>query len=366
MEADIASATEVAGEQVRLAVIGAGAIGRLHLSVLAGGGCGRPVAVADPAEAAQAVAAAHGVPWFADHRAMLDAVRPEGAVVATPNATHVDVALDCLGRGVAALVEKPVADTVEGALRLARASQDSGVPVLVGHHRRHNPVIAAARRALAEGAIGRPVAVTVLSTVLKPDSYFEVAWRREPGGGPILINLIHEIDLIRHLFGEIAEVQALRSNAVRGLAVEDTAAVQLRLRCGVLASIALSDTAAAPWAWDLTSGELPSMARHAADSHYLVGTEGALSLPSLTLWSYGGGERGWHRPLKPQAIPVEPASPYRAQLRHFGRTIRSQEAPLIDAGDAARTLAATLAVHRAAAEGPVVLGEDGLAPAARP
>ena len=83
-----------------------------------------------------------------------------------------------------------------------------------------------------------------------------MAWRRSRGGGPILINLIHEIDLIRFVCGEIASVQAFTSNAVRGFEVEDTAAVLLRLTNGALATDSLSDTAVAPWTWDLASGEL--------------------------------------------------------------------------------------------------------------
>jgi len=352
---------------LRLAVIGAGAIGRLHIDVLLrnAGAAGELVAIADPTDTARDIAQARGIPWFADHNAMLEAVRPDGVVVATPNATHAPVALDCIARGVAVLVEKPIAETVEAARCIAVAARDARVPVLVGHHRRHNPVIRAARAAIREGRIGRPTSATVTATFLKPDSYFTVPWRREEGGGPILINLIHEIDLLRFLLGEIESLQAMRSNAVRGFVVEDGAAVLLRLRGGALATVSLSDATASPRSWDLASGEIPSMAHQPVETHLLSGTEGSLALPSLELWRYGEDltvERGWNAPMTAERLTPTadgPADPYTAQLQHFGRVIRGQEEALITAEDAMRTLAATLAVRQAADHGPVVFAEDG-------
>ncbi|MDA8248218.1 MAG: Gfo/Idh/MocA family oxidoreductase [Rhodospirillales bacterium] len=334
----------------RLAVIGAGVIGRMHIDLLAGGAVGSLAAVVDPSPAATALAAGRGVPWFADHPDMLESVRPDGVVIATPNALHTPVALDCLARGVPVLIEKPIADTVAAAQQVVEASRRTGVPVLVGHHRRHNPVIRRAREAIAAGLLGRLVSVSVLATMLKPDSYFDIGWRREKGGGPVLINLIHEIDLLRFLCGEIDGIQAMSSNAVRGFAVEDTAAVLLRFRSGALASIALSDAAASPWSWDLVSGELAAMARQHRDTHFLCGTEGSLSLPTLEHWRYAGA-RGWHAPLSAARLDCAPADPYARQLLHFGRVIRGEEAPLVSAEDATRTLAATLAVQVAAARG---------------
>ena len=98
------------------------------------------------------------------------------------------------------------------------AMAGAGVPVLVGHHRRHNPRIKAVREMIAKGQIGQLTAVVGLWLLKKPDSYFDVAWRREPGGGPILINLVHDIDDLRFICGEIVEVQALTSNSARGFA----------------------------------------------------------------------------------------------------------------------------------------------------
>ena len=96
-----------------IALIGAGVIGKTHVNRIGLADNLQLAAIADPTEAGQALAASVGVPWFADHRSMLDAVKPQGAIVATPNQTHVAFAIDCLERGAAALVEKPVASDVQ-------------------------------------------------------------------------------------------------------------------------------------------------------------------------------------------------------------------------------------------------------------
>ncbi len=340
---------------VRLLVIGAGAIGRTHIDRIGRSPLLALAGIADPSEASRALAQNLGVPWAANHLELLERVQPQGAIVATPNAAHVTVALDCLNRGVAALVEKPVADTVAEAQELVDAQAQTGVPVLVGHHRRHNPVNRRAREIVASGRLGRLVTANVMATFLKPEPYFEAAWRRQPGGGPVLINLIHEIDQLRFLCGEITQVQALSSNAVRGFAVEDTAAVLLRFENGALGTLVLSDTATSPWCWDFCAGEQDQYPRQSVQSHFLAGTHGSLSLPDLSLWHYAG-ERSWHAEITREQTTALKVDPYSAQLLHFAAVIRGEETPLCSALDGLRTLQATLAVLEASSAGaPVAL-----------
>jgi len=237
------------------------------------------------------------------------------------------------------------------------------VPLLVGHFRRHNPVVKRARTLIREGRLGRLVSVSADSMVLKPDAYFETAWRREPGGGPVLINLVHDIDALRFLCGEIEAVQAMTAGVARGFPVEDTAAVLLRFESGALATLTLSDAVPSPWCWDQTAGENPNFARHAADAYRICGTAASLELPGMALWRYPGG-RGWHEPMAREVLEVAPRDPLEAQLRHFLRVARREEEPLVSGRDGARTLAATLAVHRSAETGRPVRPADMLGDAA--
>jgi predicted dehydrogenase len=341
-----------------IAVIGAGLIGRTHIDCALNGASVELVGIADPTPEADEIGRSAGVPCFSDYRDLLAKLRPRGVVVATPNATHAQIAIDCLEHGAAVLVEKPIADTIEDGQRIGEASRAAGLPVLVGHQRRHNTIVRKAKAIVSAGTLGRPVSATVLCTWLKPREYFDVMWRRQQGGGPILINLIHDIDLMRHLYGEIDAVQALASNAVRGFEVEDTAAVVLRFRNGALGTVSVSDTTAAPWNWDLSAGEAERFPRQDINAHFYSGTEGSLTLPRLEVWRYRrdqGAAQGWHDPLTMEQTAVHTGSPYSEQLRHFAALVEGKEEPVCSAQDGLRTLEATLAVTRAAATGTQVV-----------
>ncbi|WP_213780715.1 Gfo/Idh/MocA family oxidoreductase [Caballeronia sp. dw_276] len=334
--------------EISIAVIGAGVIGKRHMQEIANSDQCKLVGIADPSPEAEHQAATLGVPLYKDYRKLLDTQHVDAVIVCTPNSTHVEVGMACIERGIPVLVEKPISDDLASARTLAEASRTARVPVLVGHHRRHNPMVRAAKNAIDEGRIGKLVAVNIMCLVYKPDAYFAVPWRRHTGGGPILINMIHEIDLIRHLCGDIVSVQAVASNKTRANEVEDSAACTLELDNGTVANISLSDTAATPWSWDTAAGEDRQLFDYRpVPTHFFAGTDGSLSLPDRTLWSYDG-EKGRHRPIRDQLIPMEEENVYANQLRHFVDVISGAAEPLISADDAARTLATTLAVVEAA------------------
>lgn len=334
---------------LRVAVIGAGVMGRQHVGTMKQLPELDLVAIVDPFSST--LADEEKVPAFKDTETMLAAERPDAVVIANPNDLHVATTLKCIEAGVAVLLEKPVATSLDEARQLIDALRASPVPVLVGHHRRHNPVIARAKQIIDSGALGRPCLATVLWQTRKPDAYYDIAWRREAGAGIILINLVHETDLLRHLYGEVVEVQAFTSNAQRGFAVEDTATVSFRFESGALASIVASDAVAAPWGWEKNLNEVAKFAKeYDQPCMMLSGTEGALSVPQLKLWRYG--ERAdWEAPLLQQQAGYQADDPQVLQLRHFERVVRGEVAPLVSVEDAARSIAVLDAIHQAAREG---------------
>ena len=222
---------------------------------------------------------------------MFERDKPDGVILATPNQLHVTGGLECVAAGVPVIVEKPIGDSVEAATTLVEAGEAAGVPVLTGHHRNYSPIMGKAREIIRSGALGSVVAVVGTALFYKPDDYFEAGggWRRQPGGGPILLNLIHEVNNLLSLVGDIVRVQAVTSNATRGFPVEDTAAMVFTFANGALGTFLLSDTAASPRSWEQTSQENTSYDSYDdEDCYHIAGTTGSLSVPTMRLKVYAG------------------------------------------------------------------------------
>ncbi len=344
--------------KLQIAVAGAGLMGRRHIELIEANAACELSAIVDPAPGAAKIAERARVRLVRSLDELFNAVRCDGVILATPNAVHVDNALDCIRAGVAVLVEKPLAHTVEGGQRLCEAVWRAGARVLVGHHRRYNPIVARACGIVRQGTLGRIVAVQGSAMFYKPDGYFDEApWRRQTGGGPILINLIHEIDSLRALCGEIAAVQAFASSATRGFPVEDTAAIRLRFANGALGTFLLSDTAASPRSWEQTSGENPGYATCPDEDCYVIaGTDGSLGVPTMRLKTYARREdRSWWNPFQANVVGVEPADPLQRQLDHFCAVIRGEAEPLVTAQDGLQNLRITEAIVEAARSGGTVV-----------
>jgi predicted dehydrogenase len=337
--------------KLRIAVAGAGLIGRTHIGLIRASAECQLAALVDSAPPAADLARDLCVPRYETLGAMLAAQRPDGVILATPNRLHVAHALQCVEAGVPALVEKPVADSVFEGVRLRDAAERSGARILVGHHRLHSPLLATACDIVQQGRLGRLVAVMGSAMFYKPDAYFDEApWRRQAGGGPILINLIHEIGNLRALCGEIVSVQAFASNATRGFPVEDTVAINLRFASGALGTFLLSDTAASPRSWEQTSQENKSYPTYPdEDCYVIVGTDGSLAVPTMRLRSYAGKEdRSWWKPFRVEAVPINRADPLERQLAHFCAVIRGEAPPRVTVRDGLANLRITEAIAEAA------------------
>lgn len=332
-------------KKVRLAVIGLGFIGKKHAELAKQIDECALVAVSDIDETHQKAAGELGARFYAKYQEMIEKEELDGIVIAVPNELHVPVGTNCLQKGLHILMEKPIAPSLSGADSLIESERKNNVHLLVGHHRRFNPLIEVTRKIIKGGQIGRLVGVMILWTMFKPSEYFEASWRRSNGGGPILLNLIHEIDNLRYICGKITRVYAEVSNKVRKFPVEDSASVSLRFEGDAIGSILLSDCVPSVWSFEATSGENPYFFHRSENCYYFFGTEATLTFPPLKKLFYPNHSKvGWQYPISVEDVGVYGVDPYQEQLRHFCKVIKGEETPRTTGEDARKTLEVTLSV----------------------
>lgn len=225
--------------EVRVGVVGAGAIGRLHIGAYEKAGA-KVVAIADvDAAAATAAAESCNATVYTDHEEMLAREELQAISVCTPPAMHRAAAVAGAERGLAVLCEKPMAESADAARELAEAVSAAGVPFMVGFfHRFHEPLVTL-RQIVSEGTFGQPIVVrTRFSLVGSEDKRPWVGDVAVSGGGEMMNSAVHSLDIVRFLTGAEASVQGavVSYGAPRG-ALENTALVLLSGDRGDLAIV---------------------------------------------------------------------------------------------------------------------------------
>lgn len=340
-------------KDVRLAVVGAGLIGKCHIGTIMSTKEATLACIVDPSEDAQDIAQTCGVNRYSSIDEMFNKTNVDGVILATPSQLHVAGALVCVENGCPVLIEKPLAIDLDGAELLIAAAKSANVPTLTGHHRRHGAVIQKAKQIIDQGTLGTVVTFQGTCWFHKPASYFDAGWRNRSGGGPIFINLIHDINTMLYLFGDVASVHALGSNKIRAGKVEDTAAISLRFHNGILGTITVSDTTSAPWSWELTSGENPGFPKTSEACYLIGGTQASLSLPNLSLWRHDGTQN-WLNPISKVQISVGTKDPLVGQIQQFVAVILGEEPPLVSGEEGLQTLRVIDAVKRSTTTGQTI------------
>ncbi|NPV70195.1 MAG: Gfo/Idh/MocA family oxidoreductase [Firmicutes bacterium] len=328
-----------------------------HASDIRYGDFAELVAACGDTDLSRQRAAQLGVPLHETIDGCLDAVgsRIDGAVLALPNDLHWPVTRECARRGINVLVEKPIAGTVEDANRMIEAADKAGVKFLVGHHRRFSAKLRRARQEITGGGIGRLVGANVMWVAKKPDPYFQAEWRVTPekGGGPLLINTIHDIDDLRFATGQdISWVFAKAVNIVRGNRVEDTVSISFGTTGGAVGTIFVSDGVPSPWFYESNARENLVFAMSFDNSYFFFGTTGSLAFPNLRKYWYDDPAMvGWNYQIKDEALPVPAVDPMTEEIIHFCKVIKGEEKPFVTGPDATVTLKAINAVKKSIAEG---------------
>jgi UDP-N-acetyl-2-amino-2-deoxyglucuronate dehydrogenase len=212
------------------AVIGCGDVSSVHFGAIAKMDDVELVAVCDTdAARLQAAKAAYGVAGYADHLEMLEAVRPDVVHICTPHHLHASIAVDCLEHGVSVIVEKPLAHTLEEGRRLVEAAERSTAKIAICFQNRYNATSQAMRRLLDDGGLGQVLGASATVMWHRTAEYYrDRPWRgtwAEGGGGLMMNQAIHTVDLLQWLVGDVTKVEGHASTRSLGgvIEVEDTA-----------------------------------------------------------------------------------------------------------------------------------------------
>lgn len=182
----------------------------------------------------------NAVPGFADMAQMLEALRPDLVVLATPSGLHPEQAILAAQAGAHVVTEKPMAIRWSDGIRMVEACEQAGVRLFEVKQHRFNPAIEAVKAAVEDGAFGRIYDAHVSVFWTRPQSYYDLAeWRGtwEQDGGALMNQAIHYVDLLRWLVGPVESVFAFTATLARRIEVEDTATMSMKFRSGALGTV---------------------------------------------------------------------------------------------------------------------------------
>lgn len=225
-------------DSLRVAVIGAGAMGQAHCATIVEDVPEmRLTAVCDThEETARAVAGQFGVPYFTRVEALLTANCADAALVVTPHPLHAAAAIPCLRAGLHVLCEKPLTETVSTADAMLACAREHGRALGVNFQRRFDPAVRAAMDFVRDGGIGRIMRTYLVIPEFRAQFYFDsnpwrATWRGE-GGGVLLNQAAHMLDLFTQVAGLPISLLARAETRLHDIEVEDTAEALLRYADG--------------------------------------------------------------------------------------------------------------------------------------
>ncbi|WP_172386793.1 Gfo/Idh/MocA family protein [Streptomyces sp. MNP-20] len=291
---------------------------------------------------------------------LLDRPDIDAVVVCTPSGTHADVGVRALHAGKHVLVEKPVDVTLDAADRLLDAARDSGLTLGVVSQHRFDPAVRLVKSAVDEGRFGKLTSLVVELPWWREQSYYASgSWRGTPdldGGGALMNQAVHLVDLAQHLAGPVEEVAAHTGLlAHHDIDVEDVASASLRFAGGAL-GVLLATTAAYP-------GRTSRLAVHGdrgsavIDNDELVYFHAAREGERAAAYGAFGAGNQVADVLPPRRAepPRDRAGllyqPHRDQLADFCAAVREGRPPLADGDGARRALEVVTAVYASARAG---------------
>jgi predicted dehydrogenase len=302
-------------QTVKFGLVGAGGIAQAYAQAFANFEFAQLVAIADiRPEAARTMAERVNCASFDSYQAMAEQMDLDAVVVCTPPATHPEICIYFLERQIHVLCEKPLSISVKSALEMQAAAQKAGVILTMASKFRYAEDVVKARNIVASGILGE---IVLFENAFTARVDMSNRWNANPtvsGGGVLIDNGTHSVDIMRYFLGPLAEVQVVEGKRIQGLSVEDTVRIFVKSTRGVMGNIDLS--------WSINK-ELDYYIR-------VYGSQGTISV-------------GWKESKYRQAASQDwvvfgngynKVQAFRSQIVNFSQAIRGKETLLITAEDA--------------------------------
>jgi len=319
--------------KVKIAVVGIGLMGNQHLKAIHLSKKATLHSIVDISDKSRIHAKKFKVPFYRSSTELLNNSKPDAVIVATPNQFHEKHTISFLNAKIPVLLEKPISDNISKAKKIIQSSKKNKTHLLIGYHRRHNSIVTKVKKQIDSGSLGKIVAANVMCWLYKNKDWYKEKWRIKKGGGPLGINLVHDIDLICYLLGPITHVQATTSNKIRKYEVEDTAIVNFSFSSGSLCTLSVSDTIVAPYSYELTAGENPAYPITNQSAYYIGGTKGSIQFPNLKYWRYKKEKSWWNNISVEDKKDKKDTKTLINQINHFSDVILKKAKPKVTGDD---------------------------------
>ncbi|MFM2429062.1 MAG: hypothetical protein RLZZ511_275 [Cyanobacteriota bacterium] len=302
-------------DKMKFGLIGAGGIAQAYAQAFESTPTSQLVAVADVrVEAAKALAERLGAEHYPSYEAMISSEKLDAVIICTPPTTHLEISQYCLENGINVLCEKPLSVDSQSAKAMIACAQEQGLILTMASKFRYVEDMIKAKSLVASGILGE---IVLFENAFTARVDMTNRWNSNPaisGGGVLIDNGTHSIDIMRYFLGPLAQVQVVEGKRIQGLAVEDTVQIFAKTAGGVMGNVDLS--------WSINKN-LDYFVR-------IYGSQGTLSI--------GWKESKYKQTSSPDWVifgqGYDKVQAFQSQIENFANAIRGTENLLITAEDA--------------------------------
>ncbi|HBK69090.1 MAG TPA: oxidoreductase [Firmicutes bacterium] len=339
-------------QKMRLAVIGCGAIGKVHAKAITGLDEAQLVAVSDlRPENATKLAAEFGCNAYTDYRQMFEKEKPDLVSVCTPSGTRMDICRAAADAGVNLLVEKPLDISVERMKKILQTAEAAGIKLGCVFQLRFMPVFSSLKRAITENRFGRLIIGNAATICYRSEDYYKNGgWRgtkAQDGGGALMNQGIHNVDLLLWLMGDAKSVYAYADHLTHDIEVEDTVTAAVEFVNGAVGTI-----------------QATTSVYHGINKKLeIFGTDGAAIImgEDPVMWKFNEplegdlsflqGKESEQKGLSPTSPLIEDVSEHQQQILDMINAIREDRQPAVPGIEGQKAVELVLAIYKSAETG---------------